>query len=190
LWERGADIADEITTQDPPANSDRIFSVGDLPYLLGHADNDALPPPFDIPALPDREASLRDTLIDFRPAPWTGVTWRAGTPNMRQALLKKAPAALFASALRDILGVIIVVQRNPAEGEIARFKAALGRPVQDMSHTNTDIEDLLALSGLLDTYAGVSNTKTHLRAARGKVSDVIVPSPAEFRWMNEGDANP
>lgn len=187
---RRAGIADEITTQDPPANGARIVSIGDLPYLLGHADDDILPPPFHIPALPDREAALRDTLTEFGPAPWTGVTWRAGTPNMRQALLKEAPAALFASALRDIPGAVIVVQRNPADGEIARFEAALGRPVLDMSHTNADIEDLLALSGVLDTYAGVSNTKTHLRAARGKVSDVIVPSPAEFRWMNEGDASP
>jgi hypothetical protein len=59
-----------------------------------------------------------------------------------------------------------------------------------LSDTNDDVEDLLALSGLLDTYAGVSNTKTHLRAARGRTSDVIVPSPAEFRWMNHGDTSP
>lgn len=187
---RRADIADEVTTQAPPTNGDRAVSVGDLPYLLGHTDNTPLPPPFDIPVLPDREAALRDTLTDFGPAPWTGVTWRAGTPNVRQALLKEAPAALLASALRDIPGSVVVVQRDPADGEIARFEAALGRPVLKMSHVNADIEDLLAISGLLDTYAGVSNTKTHLRAARGKVSDVIVPSPAEFRWMNEGDTSP
>jgi tetratricopeptide (TPR) repeat protein len=187
---RRAGVADEITDQDAPTKGDRIVSVGDLPYLLGHSDGDALPPHFDIPALPDRESVLRDTLAEFGPAPWVGVTWRAGTPNLRQALLKEAPAALFASALRDIPGSVVVVQRNPAEGEIGRFETALGRRVLDLSHTNADIEDLLALSGLLDSYAGVSNTKTHLRAARGKLSDVIMPSPAEFRWMNEGDASP
>jgi len=44
-------------------------------------------------------------------------------------LLKEAPAALLASALRDIPGSVVVVQRDPADGEIARFEAALGRPV-------------------------------------------------------------
>lgn len=182
-------IADEITAEGPE-NGDRTVPAGDLPYLLGHEDGDALPPPFDIPALADREAVLRDRLSAFGPAPWIGVTWRAGTAGVRQALLKEAPAALFASTLREVPGSVVVVQRNPADGEIERFETTLGRPVLDMSNANDDIEDLLALAGLLDTYVGVSNTKTHLRAARGRHSDVIVPSPAEFRWMNSGDSSP
>ena len=96
----------------------------------------------------------------------SGVTWRAGTPNMRQALLKEAPVAFFASALRDALGTVIVVQRDAAEGAPDRFTAALGRPVLDLSALNEEIENLLALSGLLARYVGVSNTMTHLRAAR------------------------
>ena len=55
---------------------------------------------------------------------------------------------------------------------------------------NEDIEDLLALSGMLDRYVGVSNTMTHLRTARQKPSDVIVPRPAEYRWMNAGEESP
>lgn len=186
---RRSGIADEIVTA-PPQDGDRVVPAGDLPCLLAGEDDDALPPPFDIPADPNREAALRDRLNEFGPAPWIGVTWRAGTPNLRQALMKEAPAALFASALREVPGSVVVVQRNPADGEIDRFENALGRPVLDLSSANDDLEDLLALSGLLDTYVGVSNTKTHLRAARGKLSDVIVPSPAEFRWMNAGDSSP
>ena len=184
-----AGIADKITDQAPAAG-DRVVSVGDLPYLLGHGDDSPFPAPFDIPALADREAALRARLSAFGPSPWVGVTWRAGTPNLRQALMKEAPAALFASALQEVPGTVAVVQRNPADGEIERFASAIGRPVLDLSDTNDDIEDLLAVSGLLDIYAGVSNTMTHLRAARGRQSDVIVPSPAEFRWMNQGDASP
>lgn len=185
-----AEVADEITPDASQAGGDRIVSVGDLPFLLGCGDEGTLPPPFEISALPGREEALRAQLSAFGPGPWIGVTWRAGTPNMRQALLKEAPVALFANALRDVPGSIVVIQRDAAEGEIDRFASALGRPVLDLSSVNEDIENLLALSGLLNRYAGVSNTMTHLRAARQKNSDVIVPRPAEFRWMNAGDASP
>lgn len=185
---RRSGIADAISTDDAE-NADRAVPAGDLPCLLGDKA-ELTPPPFAIPALPDREAALRDRLSAFGPPPWIGVAWRAGTPDMRQALLKEAPAALFASALRETAGTVVVVQRNPADGEIDRFAAALGRSVLDLSDAHGDIENLLALSGLLDAYVGVSSTMTHLRAARGGQSDVIVPLPAEFRWMNSGDASP
>lgn len=186
---RRSGIADEIATEDPQ-DGGRTVSAGDLPYLLSHGEGDDPPPPFEIPALEQPQSMLRARLQEFGPAPWIGVTWRAGTPDIRQALTKEAPAALFASALREVPGSVIVVQRNSADGEIDRFENALGRPVLDLSNTNDDLEDLLALSGLLDTYVGVSNTNTHLRAARGMQSDVIVPSPAEYRWMNAGDMSP
>ncbi len=83
-----------------------------------------------------------------------------------------------------------MIQRDAADGETDRFASALGRPVLDLSSANDDIEDLLALSGLLDSYVGVSNTITHLRAAREKTSNVIVPRPAEYRWMNAGMESP
>lgn len=185
-----AGVADTISPDANPADSDRVVSAGDLPYLLTCGDDSALPAPYEIPALPAREDVLRAKLAAFGPPPWIGVTWRAGTPNMRQALLKEAPVALFASALRDAPGSVIVIQRDAAEGETDRFAAALGRPVLDLSSANDDIEDLLALSGLLDRYVGVSNTMTHLRAARQKPSDVVVPRPAEYRWMNAGAESP
>ncbi|CAN0437938.1 unnamed protein product, partial [Laminaria digitata] len=185
-----ADIADEIAPIAVGGEVDRTLAVGDLPFLLGCEDDSPLPPPYEIKALPEREEKLRAQLSAFGPPPWIGVTWQAGTPNMRQALLKEAPVALFAEALGDAAGSIVVIQRDAAEGETDRFAAALGRPVLDLSWVNEDIEDLLALSGLLDRYVGVSNTMTHLRAARQKASDVIVPRPAEYRWMNGGDTSP
>lgn len=185
-----ADIADQIVADVGTAGGDRVVSAGDLPFLLNSTDDSVAPPPFEIAALSEREEALRAQLDAFGPPPWIGVTWRAGTPNMRQALLKEAPVALFASALRDVPGSVVVIQRNAAEGETDRFAAALGRPALDLSAVNDDIEDLLALSGLLDRYIGVSNTMTHLRAARQKHSDVIVPRPAEFRWMNAGETSP
>ena len=185
-----AGIADEIGSDAPPTDGHLTVSSGDLPFLLGCEDNAPPPPAFRISALTEREDALRSKLAEYGPAPWIGVTWRAGTPNKRQALLKEAPVALFASALRDVPGSVIVVQRDAAADETDHFATALGRSVLDLSSANEDIEDLLALSGLLDRYVGVSNTMTHLRAARQKTSDVIVPRPAEYRWMNAGSESP
>lgn len=163
---RRAGIADEIVPAETPADGDLVVSSGDLPFLVGSEDVDPTPVPYEIPVLTEREEILRSKLTAFGPPPWVGVTWRAGTPNMRQSLLKEAPVALFASALRDAPGTVIVVQRDAAEGETDHFTSTLGRPVLDLSALNEEIENLLALSGLLARYVGVSNTMTHLRAAR------------------------
>ena len=52
------------------------------------------------------------------------------------------------------------------------------------------VHSLIALVALLDDYVTVSNTNVHLRAATAKSSRVLVPRPAEFRWMTEGSTSP
>jgi hypothetical protein len=94
-------ITDKIAPDANPADGDRVISVGDLPFLLNCEDNSALPPPYKIVALPEREDTFRSHLSVFGARPWIGVTWRAGTPNMRQALLKEELTAFFAAALRE-----------------------------------------------------------------------------------------
>ena len=184
-----AEIADEIAPEKASLDAEYIVSAGDLPFLLGSGSSE-LPHPYPIPAHPERLAKLQDILSDFGPPPWTGVTWRAGTANVRLALSKEIPVAELAGAMRNSAGTQIVIQRNCASDELAEYQSIVERPVLDLSHFNDDIEDLLALSSALDRYVGVSNTITHLRAAALKPSDVLVPIPAEFRWMNAGSVSP
>jgi hypothetical protein len=50
---------------------------------------------------------------------------------------------------------------------------------------------MLALMARLDEYVGVSNTNTHLRAAVGRASRVLVPANIlDWRWMSEGERSP
>ena len=49
---------------------------------------------------------------------------------------------------------------------------------------------MLALLSLVDEYIGVSNTNMHLRAAVGRTARVLVPRPAEWRWMARGASSP
>ena len=184
-----AGIVDDILPPDTEVPDCQGIAVGDLPYLLGMQDGDTPPPTIHLPAEPAREDALRATLSSFGPPPWIGVTWRAGTANRQRLLFKEAPAEVLARALpRD--ATIVAVQRGALPGEIGRFAATLGRDVPDLSATNDDLEDLLALSGLLDGYVAVSNTMVHMRASRGRKSHVLVPAPAEFRWMADGAESP
>ncbi len=184
-----AGIVDEILPPDAGTLGDYVVAVGDLPFLLEMGDTDTPPPSIALPALADREAALRAKLETFGPAPWIGVTWRAGTANRRRLLFKEAPAEALAGALPED-ATIVAIQRGARHGEIDAFADALGRPVLNLSAANDDLESLLALPGLLDDYVAVSNTMVHLREARGRTSHVLVPAPPEFRWIAEGGESP
>ena len=49
---------------------------------------------------------------------------------------------------------------------------------------------MLGLLAVIDEYVGVSNTNMHLRAGIGRTARVLVPWPAEWRWMAAGDTSP
>ena len=85
---------------------------------------------------------------------------------------------------------MIALQRKPSSGEIDALSAALGRQVHDFTDLNDDLENMLALLSVLDDYIGVSNTTMHLRASVGKTGRVLVPCPAEWRWMSAGSSSP
>jgi hypothetical protein len=84
----------------------------------------------------------------------------------------------------------VVLQRVPKPEDVASFSKALGRPWLDWSGLNDDLQDALAGLSLLDDYVGVSNTNMHLLAGIGKTARVLVPHPAEWRWMAAGDESP
>src|ERR1051325_10680429 len=138
-------------------------------------------------------------LARLGPAPYLGVTWRAGARKENRPefaaqgedpLQKEIDLALLASAVRAWRGSVLVLQRLPLEGEVAAFGRALGRPCADLSAVNEDLADAAALLCVLDEDVGVSNTNMHIRAGVGKPARVAIPFPAEFRWMNAGSRSP
>ena len=154
-----------------------------------------LPPPLPLEPLADRVAGVNERLRLLGPPPYIGLTWRAGTNIEEQRgrvwqLFKEIPFQPLAAALRDTAGTLISLQRNPRAGETAKFAALLGRPLHDLSALNEDLEEMLALLTALDDYLGVSNTNMHLRAGIGRTARVLVPWPAEWRWMAAGHASP
>jgi len=155
------------------------------------------PPPPTIRLMPDaaRVRELGERLRASGDPPYIGVTWRSGTPlaeqtGRRLVLFKEIPLEKLARAIAPVSGTLISMQRNPGATENSELSGLVGRPVHDFSELNADLVSMLALLALLDDYVGVSNTNTHLRAAAGKTARVLVPRPADWRWMASGDESP
>lgn len=184
----------ELATDEPSLTRpiDRRVMVGDLPRIFGMGDGDKPPRALPLAPLPERVAALRGKLEAAGPRPWIGVTWRAGTPKdeqrgrKRRVLFKEAPLGDLAAALRGRAGTWVVLQRNPAPGEVERWAEQAGGACFDASDLNADLDDMLALLSLLDEHIGVSNTNMHLAASLGKTACVLVPYPPEWRWMATG----
>jgi hypothetical protein len=175
----------EFGSASPTARMLRA-ALGDLPYLL---NAESVPPPLHVPVLADRNAAVAAKLRAAGPPPYLGLTWRAGQ-RTEGFLFKEVALEALGRALAPAPGTFVSVQRNPQADDYARLEQAAGRKIADLSAYNDDLEDMLALMHLLDDYVGVSNTNMHLRAAAGRSARVLVPNPAEYRWMAAGAGSP
>ncbi len=154
-----------------------------------------VPPPLPLAPLAERSVGLKKRLAAIGGPPYLGLTWRGGVPPREQrmviwSLYKEIGIPQLAQVLRDVPGTFIALQRNPAPGELDAFSSAVGRQIHDFTALNEDLEDMLALLALIDEYIGVSNTNVHLRASVGKTARVLVPCPADWRWLHAGRSSP
>jgi len=207
-----------ITESEPWPAADLVVLVGDLPGLLEVLDASpyhpplaartagreyqslprvfypGLPPPLALEALPQKLRDMRERLSGLGPPPYLGLTWRAGTAPGQQGavwmLHKEIPLQLLGAAVRGANGTLLALQRNPRPGEIDELARRAARPVHDLTALNEDLEGMLALLALVDEYIGVSNTNMHLRASAGRIACVLMPRPAEWRWLHGGDESP
>ena len=219
LLERTAAFDRIIVPEEPLPATDFSVLVGDLPHLLGntetpsHPDHAAatenavgcprdqavrfpeVPPPLALKVLSHKLQRIEQTLAGLGPAPYLGLTWRAGTAPEQQRgaawmLHKEVPLERLGSAVRGVKGTLLALQRHPKPGEIDEIAARAGRPVHDVTALNEELEAMLALLALIDEYVGVSNTNMHLRAGAGRTARVLVPRPSEWRWLLSGDESP
>lgn len=170
------------------------FHCRDFKFRIGAYFPDP-PPTLRIPLLQDAATAVRKRLQQYGPPPYIGITWRAGTAARDQigadwVLSKELPLPALAQTLRECPGTLLALQRHPAPGELDQFAATTGKPVHDCTDLNDDLEQMLALLAVIDDYIGVSNTNMHLRAAAGRNARVLVPNPAEWRWMATGSSSP
>ena len=184
-------IVDEAMSGVPARELDptRLAWIGDLPALL-QMESEFPAPPRLVPD-PTRVAAMRARLASAGPAPYVALTWRAGLARRGKAVLAKSiDAGELGAALRGIAATFVSVQRDPRVEETRALERALDSSVADFSAVNADLEEVLALLDAVDEYVGVSNTNIHLRASLGRGARVLVPWPAEWRWLRAGAASP
>ena len=180
---------------DDAPQTDLIIPVGDLPLLLGCYSAAAIPPSLRFSPTEQQVAKMHQHMseLGLTNQRLLGVTWRGGSPPVPgkpKTLFKQIDLDLLADSIKDWDGAIVVLQRAPAAGEIEQLRAQVSCPVFDLSEYNDDLESMLALLDALDEYVGVSNTNMHLMAGLGKTARVLIPFPAEWRWMASGDESP
>ena len=195
LVERSGCVHQVLSRVEEGAQVDLLLPVGDLPLLLGCGAIEALPEPLRLVPAEKSVADVRQRLgeLGLTGRRLLGITWRAGlppVPGQRRTLFKQIDLEVLAGAIRGWEDAVLVLQRDPAAAEIEVLRAALPCPVHDFSEYNGDLEAMLALLDAVDEYAGVSNTNMHLMAGLGKAARVLLPAPAEWRWMASGDASP
>ncbi len=204
ILERVADLDRVIPDTEPIPQADCTLLVSDLPLALAAPDAlpeergatvPLLPPPLALTPLAGQLAAIRERLAALGPPPYVGLTWRGGTPpetpsEVAWAQFKQIPLLQLGTALRGVKATLLALQRNPELGEIDQLSASIGNRVHDLSALNEDLEAMLALIALIDDYIGVSNTNMHLRAGAGRTARVLVPCPAEWRWMASGKSSP
>ncbi len=154
-----------------------------------------VPPPLALEPLPAQVERMRARLGHAGDPPYLGLTWLGGTPPEEQTgaswvLHKQIGLVPLGETVRDFPGTFVALQRKPAVGQIEALSNALARPLHDFSDLNEDLEGMLALLAIIEEYVGVSNTNMHLRAGVGKAARVLVPCPAEWRWMARGRESP
>lgn len=195
LIERSGCVDQVFSRFDEAPPTDLIIPVGDLPLLLRCISTIAIPPSLRFSSTERHVAKVRQHLSELgvNGQRLLGVTWRGGSPPVpgkAKTLFKQIALDALAGAIKDWKGAIVVLQRKPAAGEIEQLRAQVSCPVYDLSEYNDDLESMLALLDVLDEYVGVSNANMHLMAGLGKTARVLIPFPAEWRWMASGDQSP
>ena len=195
LIERSGCVNQVISRADKDLPFDSVLRVGDLPLLLGCNSTEAIPRSVRLSPTEQNVTKVRHHLSELGVVNQRllGVTWRAGSaplPGMPRGLFKQVELDLLADSIQGWRGAILVLQREPVPGEIDQFRAKVSCPVYDLSDYNNDLEAMLALLDVLDEYVGVSNANMHLMAGLGKTARVLIPFPAEWRWMASGSESP
>ena len=185
------DILHSVSNQTYPVeNFDHVFSIGDLPYIVGHDFDQATPPPLKLVADENILDSIQTVLSQFGPPPYIGLSWSAGHLVQHRRIgsyVKNIDLEVLCKEIKDLPGSFISLQNNPPANELEFISRQLKRPLLDASHFHDDLPRMLALLDLIDNYFTVSNTYVHMREGLSKTTNVFVVTPPEWRWLTRGD---
>ncbi len=197
LLQYNRDIDHLLDENSPLPKADYYFTIDDLPLILDINSIEKITSPLQIPIDIQTQSNLRNKHFSGIKSPVIGITWEAGTPEelqSRKSTTRKLAKSFRIEELVNILNTlnitVVILQRNPKQEHLDYIKHNLNNPVVDLSHYNENLREMHSLLSLIDDYVGVSNTNMHLYASIGKTARVLVPHPADWRWLVSGENSP
>jgi tetratricopeptide (TPR) repeat protein len=162
---------------------------GDLPRMLRNQDSDFPQQANYLIADSSRVTAWRSRLAELGPGLKVGVSWRGGTPATGQAT-----RSIPLEALLPVLSVsdthFISLQYGAVGAEVAAFRAHHNVVMHEWAAADADMDDVAALISSLDLIISVCTTAAHLAGALGKNAFVMVPTIAEWRYLDRGSTVP
>jgi FkbM family methyltransferase len=184
---RKVPATDWIVDRDEPIPEfDFYIYLLSLPRVFG---TDLASIPADIPYLqaePERVERWAKRLGP-RDALRVGLTW-AGSPTHSRDRYRSVPLRMLAP-LWGVAGVrFISLQKGPAVAEVATLAADVG--FVNLGPELEDFCDTAAVISELDLVLCVDTAVAHLAGALGKPVWLMLPQPADFRWMEGREDSP
>jgi tetratricopeptide (TPR) repeat protein len=175
-----------LERDDVLPKSDFCIYVASLPRVFG---TDLASIPVDIPYLlaePERAARWAQRL-GTRNALRVGLAW-AGNPQHPNDRYRSVKLGAL-SPLWEVAGVrFVLLQKGPAAAEADGLPAGLD--VVNVGPELEDFSDTAALIGELDLVLCVDTAVAHVAGALGKPVWLMLPRPADFRWLEEREDSP
>lgn len=164
-------------------------SLASLPQFLRNAETDFPGTPYLI-ADATATARWRERLAAFGARLNVGLSWRGGSgAHAREArsLALERLTPLFEHA--DIR--FINIQYGDHREEIAR-NATASQPLLNFDDIDPlrDMDDFAALLSALDLVITIDNSTAHLAGALGVATWLLLPSHADWRWMQNREDTP
>ena len=114
-----------------------------------------------------------------------GLVW-AGRPTHKNDRNRSVALA----QLKPLFAVPGIAWHSLQVGPRAAEAASSGLKLRDWSNELSDFTDTAAAIAALDLVVAVDTAVAHLAAAIGKPVIILLPTPADFRWLRRGDSNP
>jgi Tfp pilus assembly protein PilF len=116
-----------------------------------------------------------------------GLVW-GGNPTHKQDSIRSVPLRALEPLLQTPGVQFVSLQKGPAEDQLKQRAESVGDlpVVQDWGSFLHDFGDTADAIDALDLVISVDTSVAHLAGALGAPVWVLLPSPAEWRWMGDG----
>jgi tetratricopeptide (TPR) repeat protein len=171
------------------ARVDYQVAAGDLPGFFRRRREDFPEHGAYLRADPARATHWRAKLNSGGDLRNIGIAWRGGMRSTRQGVRSMELGELL-PVLRTPGNRFVSLQHDATPAELAAGAIGHGAALENWPDVLADFDETAALMMALDLVITVCSAPVHLSGALGRPAWVLVPSIAEWRYMESGERMP